>query len=87
MLAKLTLFLGLPHVHIRKSTAIKMYEGLLLHGDSCESIPQENLEEILELLSETDWGQSINEVRTTRNKLCELLNIKPPVSGSAVNFN
>lgn len=79
VLAKLTLFLGLTHVHLRKTTAIKFYEALILHGDtSC--VPEENLEEIQEILSETDWGQPLAEVRPIRNKLCELLGVKPPVA-------
>lgn len=36
--------------------------------------------QILNILSETDWGAPITEIRLLRNKLCELLNIKPPVS-------
>lgn len=79
VLSKLTFFLGLTHVHVRKSTAIKLYEALLIHGDTCTSIPEENLETILEILSDTDWGQSLTEVRPIRNNLCDLLGIKPPV--------
>lgn len=86
VLTKLTFFLGLTHVHVRKSTAIKLYEALIIHGDSCESVPEENLETILEILSDTDWGQPLTEVRPIRNNLCELLGIKPPVvSGATTN--
>ncbi|XP_063705548.1 tubulin-specific chaperone D [Culicoides brevitarsis] len=87
VLAKLTFFLGLTHVHVRKSTAIKLYEALVIHGDTCESIPEENLEAILEILSDTDWGQPLTEVRPIRNNLCELLNIKPPVAATAPTTN
>lgn len=74
--------MGLTHVHIRKTTAIKLYEALIIHGDTCY-IPQDNLDTILELLSETDWGQPLPEVRPVRNQLCELLGIKPPASVSS----
>lgn len=33
-------------------------------------------------LSEVDWGQSITEVRLIRNKLCLMLNIKPPATAA-----
>lgn len=34
----------------------------------------------MNILSETDWGQPITEIRLIRNKLCDLLKIKPPVT-------
>lgn len=79
ILSKLSIFLGLPHVHIRKSTATKMYESLALHSE-CTNIPEENLEDILNLLSESDWGLPLDEVRLIRNEVCELMGIKPPVA-------
>lgn len=79
ILSKLSIFLGLPHVHVRKSTATKMYESLALHSE-CTNIPEENLEDILNLLSESDWGLPLPEVRPIRNQVCELMGIKPPVA-------
>lgn len=117
VLSTLSIFLGLPHVHVRKTTATKLYEALILHADAC-GVPEENLDEvigselnsiakkaipfylkinlfevmrlilmkfvlqIMNLLSETDWGQSITEIRLIRNTLCTLLNIKPPVTAA-----
>lgn len=81
ILSKMAIFLGLTHVHIRKTTARKLYEALALHGDSCD-VPEENLEEILTILSETDWGMPLLNIRPVRNELCNLMCIKPPVSGS-----
>ncbi|EDX03409.1 tubulin-specific chaperone D [Drosophila simulans] len=82
ILSKLSVFLGLQHVHVRKTAATKLYEALALHGDVTE-VPEENMDEILTLLSETDWTQPLVEVRPLRNQLCQLMNIKPPVSGAA----
>lgn len=45
VLAILTVFLGLPHVHIRKTTAAKLYEALILHADACD-IPEEKLDDV-----------------------------------------
>lgn len=82
VLSYLAIFLGLTHVHVRKSTASKLYEALILYGDSI-GIPEENLDEIMNGLSETDWGMPLNEVRPIRNNLCLLMGIKPPVSTAA----
>ncbi|XP_054742594.1 tubulin-specific chaperone D [Anastrepha obliqua] len=82
ILSKMSIFLGLTHVHVRKTSATKLYEALALHGDACD-IPEENMDEILNLLSETDWGLPLITVRPIRNKLCALMGIKPPVSGVA----
>ncbi|KAI9585972.1 tubulin-specific chaperone D [Glossina fuscipes] len=81
VLSKLSVFLGLTHVHIRKTTATKLYEALALHGEVC-NIPEENMEAVLNLLSETDWGLPLLEVRPIRNELCKLMDIKPPQSAA-----
>jgi tubulin-specific chaperone D len=78
------IFLGLTHVHIRKSAALKFYESMLLYGDTTD-VPEENLDEISNILMETDWTQPLNEVRPIRNQLCDLLGVKAPVSAGAQN--
>ncbi|XP_017009809.2 tubulin-specific chaperone D [Drosophila takahashii] len=82
ILSKLSVFLGLQHVHVRKTAATKLYEALALHGDVTE-VPEDNMDEILTLLSETDWTMPLVEVRPLRNQLCHLMDIKAPVSGAA----
>ncbi|SPP79297.1 tubulin-specific chaperone D [Drosophila guanche] len=82
VLSKLSVFLGLQHVHVRKTAATKLYEALALHGDVTD-IPEDNMDEILTLLSETDWTMPLVEVRPLRNQLCQLMGIKPPLSGAA----
>ncbi|KAH8392467.1 hypothetical protein KR215_009267 [Drosophila sulfurigaster] len=82
VLSKMSVFLGLQHVHVRKTAATKLYEALALHGDVTE-IPEDNMDEILALLSETDWTLPLVEVRPLRNELCNLMGIKPPVSGAS----
>lgn len=79
VLAVLAVYLGLMHVHVRKCTATKLYEAIVIHGDS-SCIPAENVDEILEILSETDWGLPLTEIRPIRNNLCTLMGIKAPVS-------
>lgn len=46
VLSTLSIFLGLPHVHVRKTTATKLYEALILHADAC-GVPEENLDEVI----------------------------------------
>lgn len=77
--SKLSVFLGLTHVHVRKTTATKFYEALLIYGDTC-GLSDENVEEIMNILIETDWGMPMIEVRPIRNKLCTLMGIKAPVT-------
>ncbi|XP_075153533.1 tubulin folding cofactor D [Haematobia irritans] len=84
VLSKMSVFLGLTHVHIRKTTATKLYEALALHGDICE-ISEENMDEVLNILSETDWGLPLVEVRPIRNQLCDLMGIKAPMSAASVS--
>lgn len=73
------IFLGITHVHIRKTAALKLYEAILLYGDTTD-VPEENLDEISNLLMDFDWTQSLTEVRPMRNQLCELLGVKPPLA-------
>lgn len=45
VLSTLAIFLGLHHVGVRKNTATKLYEALMLHADVC-GIDEENLDEV-----------------------------------------
>uniref|UniRef100_A0A182NNE2 Tubulin-specific chaperone D n=1 Tax=Anopheles dirus TaxID=7168 RepID=A0A182NNE2_9DIPT len=79
VLSKLVVYLGMLCVNIRRETALKMYETLLVYGDQT-SIPEENLDEVLVCLSEEKWDGELDEARQIRNKLCLLMGIKPPVT-------
>lgn len=46
------------------------------NGDLLNSY-EEKTEIILNILSETDWGQPVNELKPIRNQLCLLLGLKP----------
>lgn len=76
--SKVSVFLGLPLVHVRKTTATKFYEALILYGDQTD-IEEDNLDEVFNLLTDTDWGQPLEQVRPIRNELCRLIGIKAPV--------
>ncbi|XP_030384442.1 tubulin-specific chaperone D [Scaptodrosophila lebanonensis] len=81
VLSKMAVFLGLQHVHVRKTVATKLYESLALHDDVTDIDP-ENMEQILNMLSESDWSQPLIQVRPLRNELCRLMGIKAPTANS-----
>lgn len=80
------IFLGLTHVHIRKTAALKLYEAMLLYGDT-SGVPEENLDEVLSTLMDSDWTLPLNEVRPIRNHVCDLLGVKSPSSSAAAQIN
>lgn len=77
-LVQLSILLCHRQAYVRRSTSAKLYESLLLYGDN-GVIPIENLDEAMELLSVTNWDQSVDVVKPTRNKICTLLGISVPV--------
>lgn len=79
VLSKLAMYLGMLCVNIRRETALKMYETLLVYGDQT-CIPEENLDEVLACLSEEKWDGELEDARRIRNQLCGLMGIKAPVA-------
>uniref|UniRef100_A0A8D8I1B7 Tubulin-specific chaperone D n=1 Tax=Culex pipiens TaxID=7175 RepID=A0A8D8I1B7_CULPI len=79
VLSKLVMYLGMLCVNIRRETALKMYETLLVYGDQT-CIPEENLDEVLACLSEEKWDGELEDARRIRNQLCGLMGIKAPVA-------
>ncbi|KAL5018126.1 hypothetical protein ScPMuIL_003848 [Solemya velum] len=78
--------LCLSHVTPRstKTTANKLYETLVTYDDLC---PEETLEEVMTILSETSWDDPVEEVRPIRNKICDLMNVKRPVQTKTVSMD
>ncbi|KAL0271366.1 UNVERIFIED_CONTAM: hypothetical protein PYX00_008475 [Menopon gallinae] len=76
-LAQMALFLCHSLRSVRKGASTKMYECLLLYGD-CLSTTEENLDEVMSILSDTDWDKEPKEIRPMRNRLCELLKVPVP---------
>nr|XP_043907616.1 tubulin-specific chaperone D isoform X1 [Solea senegalensis] len=60
---------------VRRSTASQMYEMLLIHDDV---VDPELLDDVLTLLSDTDWGNDLDTVRVHRNQLCDWFGICRP---------
>ncbi|XP_075941982.1 tubulin-specific chaperone D isoform X1 [Anarhichas minor] len=60
---------------IRKTTASQMYEMLLTYDDVIEP---EVLDDVMTLLSDTNWEGDLSTVRTQRNQLCDWLGVPRP---------
>ncbi|XP_067672679.1 tubulin-specific chaperone D-like [Haliotis asinina] len=76
VLLNLVILLCHRYPRVRKSTANKMYEALVTYDGV---VSDENLDEALNILSDTNWDNAIEEIRPIRNTLCDLLNISRPV--------
>lgn len=78
-LVQLSILLCHRQPYVRRSTSTKLYESLLVHGDN-SSINPEKLDEVMNLLSTTNWENPVGEIRVIRNELCNLMGIRVPVS-------
>ncbi|XP_077980737.1 tubulin-specific chaperone D-like [Glandiceps talaboti] len=75
-LFQLIVFLCHKYPKIRKTTANKFYESILTYDDI---VDVEKLDEVLIILSETQWDEAVKDVRPIRNNLCDLMGISRPV--------
>ncbi|CAH3179067.1 unnamed protein product [Porites evermanni] len=73
---QLTIFLCHKYPQVRKTTADQLYSAALTFDDI---IPGEKLDDVLAILSETSWDAKIEDLRVTRNNLCDILGIPRPV--------
>ncbi|XP_031698078.1 tubulin-specific chaperone D-like isoform X2 [Anarrhichthys ocellatus] len=67
---------------IRKTTASQMYEMLLTYDDVIEL---EVLDDVMTLLSDTNWEGDLSTVRTQRNQLCDWLGVPRPQAVTKVS--
>ncbi|KAF8795134.1 Tubulin-specific chaperone D like protein [Argiope bruennichi] len=74
-LNRLVIFLCHRFPRIRKVAANKLYEAFITY-DILED--EEVMDEITNLLCETDWNESLDILRPIRNNLCEKLGLEPP---------
>ncbi|XP_066141125.1 tubulin-specific chaperone D [Euwallacea fornicatus] len=76
-LVQISILLCHRQAYVRRSTAAKLYESLLVTGDS-SSIPQDNMDEIMQVISDTNWEGALEEIKVTRNSLCQLMRVRLP---------
>ena len=84
---KFQLMLMLCHQYprVRKSTSSKLFELLLnLRDFSSLFDTEEDYVECMSLLSDTDWDETLDRVRTVRNKICDLTKTPKPVVKKAL---
>lgn len=74
---QLMIMLCHAYPRIRKTAAQRLFEALINYPDMFES--DEDSDESMTLLSETDWDQPIEKIRVTRNRLCDLTKTPKPV--------
>lgn len=71
---------------VRVATADFLQVALLTYGENLFGGPTEDVNEKIEkcssLIQETDWGDSVTNVKEVRNEICLLLNIKAPASSA-----
>jgi len=63
---------------VRAVTAEQMYEAILVAQED-DGFPDANLDEVLGLLSETNWTDDVvDSIRPVRNEICDMLQIPKP---------
>ncbi|XP_018565799.1 tubulin-specific chaperone D [Anoplophora glabripennis] len=77
-LVQLSILLCHRQSYVRRSTSTKLYESLLVNGDS-SNIDPEKLDDVMQVLSNTNWEEPVEEVKPIRNELCGLMGIRVPV--------
>ncbi|XP_034751185.1 tubulin-specific chaperone D isoform X2 [Etheostoma cragini] len=75
VLSQLLMLLCHSYPVIRKTTASQMYEMLLTYDDV---INPEMLDDVMTVLSDTNWESDLATVRTHRNQLCDWLGVPRP---------
>ncbi|KAJ8938560.1 hypothetical protein NQ314_011450 [Rhamnusium bicolor] len=79
-LVQLSILLCHRQSYVRRSTSTKLYESLLVNGDN-SNIKSDNLDEVMHILSSTNWEDPVEVIRPVRNQLCQLMGIRVPVLG------
>ncbi|XP_062389202.1 tubulin-specific chaperone D [Sardina pilchardus] len=75
VLLQLLMLLCHPFPVIRKTTAGQVYEMLLTYDDA---VDPEVLDDVMTLLSDTNWESNLETVRGHRNQLCDWLSVPRP---------
>ncbi|KAJ8251398.1 hypothetical protein GJAV_G00220910 [Gymnothorax javanicus] len=76
VLFQLLLLLCHPFPVIRKTTAGQVYEMLLTYDNVIDPTV---LDDVMTLLSDTNWEANLSVVRNHRNQLCDWLGVQKPV--------
>lgn len=77
-LTTLCRFLGHRFIYIRKSTASKLYEALMLYGEESNFVESERMDQAMTLLLETSWDQDLQILIPIRKQICDFLGVPEP---------
>uniref|UniRef100_T1JFE7 Tubulin-specific chaperone D n=1 Tax=Strigamia maritima TaxID=126957 RepID=T1JFE7_STRMM len=72
-LGQIAIYLCVEFPRVRRECAAKLYESLIMYEDVVEEV-----DEVMEILSETNWDDQVVSLRPIRNRLCELMKIPAP---------
>ncbi|XP_017556029.1 tubulin-specific chaperone D [Pygocentrus nattereri] len=75
ILVQLMMLLCHPFPVIRKATASQVYEMLLTYDDVIDAAV---LDDVMTVLSDTNWESDLTTVRSHRNQLCDWLGVPRP---------
>lgn len=75
---QLMIMLCHQYPRVRKITASKLFEALINYTDEIFK-SDEDYEECVTILTETNWDQATEKIRPIRNKLCDLTNTPKPI--------
>lgn len=75
VLFQLFLLLCHPFPIIRQTTASQIYEMLITYSDIANS---DVIEEVMTILSDTNWDAELSMIRKQRNDLCDLMEVPKP---------
>jgi hypothetical protein len=75
-LSQLMIFLCHAYPVVRKASANKLYESVVMYDGV---VDDKALDQLTVLLTETLWDQPLAVVRPIRNELCDLLKVPQPV--------
>ena len=76
-LVQLSIFFCHRFPRVRRVAANKLYEALLTYSDK-DIVPTDKLDEINDILSDTNWETDIDTLRPVRNSLCDMMGVKAP---------
>ncbi|KAG0714956.1 Tubulin-specific chaperone D [Chionoecetes opilio] len=76
-LTQLSLFLGYQYPKVRAVTATSLLTALQDYCDQ-DIVPPEHLEEVTNILEDTEWMNNLEDARKQRNRICELAGISSP---------
>uniref|UniRef100_A0A669PXK4 Tubulin-specific chaperone D n=1 Tax=Phasianus colchicus TaxID=9054 RepID=A0A669PXK4_PHACC len=84
VLFQLLLLLCHPFPVIRKTTASQVYEMLITYS---EIVDPAIIDEVMAILSDSNWEAEVAELREKRNHLCDLLKVPKPQLVTKVRYS